>query len=56
LQAIILAERQRMTRVGMTPFDHLWPCDSAAPVALGGLTEAGRRVVDARSRADHAAE
>jgi guanylate kinase len=56
LQAIILAERQRIVRVGMTPFDHLWQCDSADPVALGEVADAGRRVVDARLRADHAAE
>jgi guanylate kinase len=56
LQAIILAERQRIVRVGMTPFDHLWQCDSADPVALGEVADAGCQVVDARLRADHAAE
>lgn len=34
LQAIILAERQRIARVGMTPFDTLRQCDSAEPIAL----------------------
>lgn len=56
LQAIILAERQRIARVGMIPLNTLWQCDSAEPGALDGVADAGCRVVDARLRADHAAE
>ena len=56
LQAIILAERQRIARVGMAPLDNLWQCDSAAPVALDAIPDEGHRVVDARLRANHVAE
>ena len=35
LQAIIRAERQRITRIDMAPFDNLDQCDAAGSVALG---------------------
>ncbi len=42
LQAIIRAERQRITRIDMAPFDNLDQCDAAGSVALGTASDEWR--------------